>query len=74
MLWEIEAVENLKSGDFVEFVGDLKSGNLCCKKAVKPESIAAIAARNIVRGEVLTYDTEGDNKDLVRLQDPLSRP
>ena len=74
MLWEIEAAENLRSGDFVEFIGDVKTGNLCCRKALKAESIAAMAARNIAKAQVPTYDTAEDTKDLARHNDPASRP
>ena len=72
MRWEINAAEDLSTGDFVEFIADL-NGDLCCKKTAQPEAIAAMAAREIHKGEVLIYDTAGDTKDLVRIKDPFSR-
>lgn len=72
MLWEINAAEDLKAGDFVEFIADL-NGDLCCKKTAQPDAIAAMAARDVTKGELLTYDTANDTKDLVRVKDPFSR-
>ena len=72
MLWKIKATEDLSSGDFVEFVTDI-NGKLSCKEAIKPESITAVTARNIVEGEMLSFDTKRDTKDLVRLREPFSR-
>ncbi len=72
MLWEIEAAEDLKTGDFVEFVTD-QHGKLSCKKALKPELITAMAARNVVKDEMLIFDTDHDTKDLAKLKDPFSR-
>ena len=72
MLWEIEAAEDLKTGDFVEFVTD-QHGKLSCKKALKPELITAMAARNVVKDEMLIFDTDHNTKDLAKLKDPFSR-
>ena len=72
MLWNIK-VENLISGDFVEFITD-RDGKLSCKKALELASISAIAARDIAEGEMLTFDTNGDTKDLTTPQNPISRP
>jgi predicted transcriptional regulator len=72
MLWEIHAAEDLKTGDFVEFIADL-NGVLSCKKTAHPEAIAAMAARDITKGELLTYDTADDTQDLLRVKDPFSR-
>jgi len=72
MLWEIKAGEDLKTGDFVEFVTD-QHGKLSCKKALKPELITAMAARNVVKDEMLIFDTDHDTKDLAKLKDPFSR-
>jgi hypothetical protein len=72
MLWEIKAAEDLKTGDFVELVTD-QHGKLSCKKALKPELITAMAARDIVAGEMLTFDTDDDTKDLAKLKEPFSR-
>ena len=72
MLWNIKAAEDLRSGDFVEFIADL-DGALCCKKTSNPESIAAMAARDIVKGETVIFDTADNTADLVRLKDPFSR-
>jgi len=44
MLWNIK-VENLISGDFVEFIKD-GEGKLSCKKALELGSIRAIVARD----------------------------
>ena len=63
MLWNIKAAENLISCDFVEFIKD-GDGNLSCKKALELGSITAVAARDIAEGEMLTFDTNGDTKDL----------
>ena len=67
MLWNIKAAENLVSGDFVEFITD-RDGKLSCKKALELASISAIAARDIAEGEMLTFDTNGDTKDLATPQ------
>ena len=67
MLWNIKAAENLVSGDFVEFITD-RDGKLSCKKALELASISAIAARDIAEGEMLTFDTNGDTKDLTTPQ------
>ena len=67
MLWNIKAAENLVSGDFVEFITD-RDGKLSCKKALELKSISAIAARDIAEGEVLSFDTNGDTKDLTTPQ------
>jgi hypothetical protein len=48
-------------------------GKLSCKKALKPESITAMAARDIVEDEMLTFDTGDDTTDLAKLKDPFSR-
>jgi hypothetical protein len=72
MLWEIKATEDLKTGDFVELITD-QDGKLSCKKALKPELITAMAARNVVKGEMLTFDTNHDTKDLAKLKAPFSR-
>lgn len=72
MFWEIKAAEDLKTGDFVEFVTD-HHGKLSCKRALKPESITAMAERDIVAGEMLTFDTDNDTKDLAKLKEPFSR-
>jgi hypothetical protein len=73
MLWEIKAAEDLKTGDFVEFVTDQDGSKLSCKKALKPESITAMAARDVVKSEMLTFDTDNDTKDLAKLKEPFSR-
>ena len=49
-------------------MGDL-DGRLCCKKASNPESIAAMAARNIVKGERIIFDIAHNTADLVRLKE-----
>jgi hypothetical protein len=67
MLWNIKAAENLTSGDFVEFTKD-QDGKLSCKRAVELASISAIAARDIAAGEMLSFDTNGDTKDLTTPQ------
>ncbi len=67
MLWNIKAAENLISGDFVEFIKD-QDGKLSCKKALDLASISAIAARDIGEGEILSFDTNGDTKDLTTPQ------
>jgi len=67
MLWNIKAAENLISGDFVEFIKD-GEGKLSCKKAIDLASISAIAARDIAEGEILSFDTNGDTKDLTTPQ------
>ena len=72
MLWEIKAAEDLKTGDPVEFVTD-QDGKLSCKTALKPGSIAAMAARDIVAGEMLAFNTDHDTKDLAKLKEPFSR-
>jgi hypothetical protein len=71
MLWNIQAAENLISGDFVEFVND-RDGKLSCKKALELATIGAIAARDIAKGEMLTFDTNGDTKDLTTPQKATS--
>jgi hypothetical protein len=63
MLWNIKSAENLISGDFAELIKD-GDGNLGCKKILELGSITAIAARGIAEGEILTFDTNGDTKDL----------
>jgi len=73
MLWNIKAVENLVSGDSVEFITD-RDGKLSCKKALELKSISAIAARDIAEGEVLSFDTNGDTKDLKTPQKTTSLP
>jgi SET domain-containing protein len=70
MLWNIK-VENLISGDFVEFIKD-GDGNLSCKKALELGSITAVAARDIAEGELLTFDMNGDTKDLTTPQKATS--
>jgi hypothetical protein len=72
MLWGIKAAEDLKTGDPAEFVTDQDS-KLSCKKALKPESMTAMAARDIVAGEMLMFDTDHDTKDLAELKEPFSR-
>jgi len=72
MLWNIKAAENLISGDFVEFIKD-GDGNLSCKKALELGSITAVAVRDITEGEILTFDTNGDTKDLTTPQKSTSR-
>lgn len=67
MLSNIQAAENLISGDFVEFIKD-GEGKLSCKKALELESIRAIVARDIAEGEMLSFDTNGDTKDLTKPQ------
>ena len=57
MLSNIQAAENLISGDFVEFIKD-GEGKLSCKKALELESIRTIAARDIAEGEMLSCDTK----------------
>ena len=66
MLWNIK-VENLISGDFVEFIKD-GDGNLSCKKTLELASIRATAARDIGKGEMLIFDTNGGTKDLTTPQ------
>ncbi len=66
MVWRVKAVDDLMSGDFVEFVPD-EDGKLSCKKALKLESLSAVAARNIIKGETLTFDTTDDTRDLERV-------
>ena len=73
MLWNIKAAENLVSGDFVEFITD-RDGKLSSKKALELASISAIAARDIAEGEMLTFDTNGDTRDLTTPQKVTSRP
>ena len=72
MLRNIKAAENLTSGDFVQFITD-RDGKLSCKKALKLASISAIAARDIAEGEMLTFDTNGDTKDLTTRKGNLTR-
>ena len=67
MLSNVQAAENLISGDFVEFIKD-GEGKLSCKKALELESIRAIVARDIAEGEMLSFDTNGDTKDLTTPQ------
>lgn len=67
MLSNVQAAENLISGDFVEFIKD-GEGKLSCKKALELESIRAIVARDIAKGEMLSFDTNGDTKDLTTPQ------
>ena len=67
MFWNIKAAENLISGDFVEFIKG-RDGELSCKKALELSSISAIAARDIGESEMLTFDTNGDGKDLTTPQ------
>lgn len=67
MLSNIQAAENLISGDFVEFIKD-GEGKLSCKKALELGSIRAIVARDIAEGEMLSFDTNGDTKDLTKPQ------
>jgi len=67
MLSNIQAGENLISGDFVEFIKD-GEGKLSCKKALELGSIRAIVARDIAEGEMLSFDTNGDTKDLTTPQ------
>src|SRR5580765_7765835 len=69
MLSNIQAAENLISGDFVEFIKD-GEGKLSCKKALELGSIRAIVARDIAEGEMLSFDTNGDTKDLTTPQKP----
>ena len=45
MVWNIQAAEDLISGDFVEFIKD-GEGKLSCKKALELESIRAIGERH----------------------------
>ena len=71
MLWNIIAAENLISGDFVEFIKD-GDGNLSCKKALELGSITAVAVRDIAEGEILTFYTNGDTKDLTTPQKSTS--
>ena len=52
---------------------DGPAGKLSCKKALKPESITAMATRDIVAGEMLMFDTDHDTKDLAELKEPFSR-
>ena len=73
MLWNIKAAENLVPGDFVEFITD-RDGKLSCKKALELARISAIAARDIAEGEVLSFDTNGDTKDLKTPQKTTSLP
>jgi hypothetical protein len=73
MLWNIKAAENLISGDFVEFTKD-QDGKLSCKRALELASISAIAARDIAQGEMLSFDTNGDTKDLKTPQKATSLP
>ena len=67
MLSNIQAAENLISGDFVEFIKD-GEGKLRCKKALELESIRAIVSRDITEGEMLSFDTNGDTEDLTTPQ------
>jgi hypothetical protein len=67
MIWNIRAAEDLVYGDFIEFTTDI-DGKLTCRKAVKPESIAALAGRNIVKSEMLVFDTAHRTTDFVRLR------
>jgi hypothetical protein len=71
MLSNIEAAENLISGDCVEFIKD-GQGKLSCKKALELESIRAIVARDIGEGEMLSFDANGDTKDLTTPQSQSS--
>jgi hypothetical protein len=57
----------LISGEFVQFITD-RDGKLSCKKALELASISAIAARDIAEGEMLTFNTNGDTKDLTAPQ------
>jgi hypothetical protein len=67
--WRVRAVEDLMSGDFIEFAPD-EGGRLSCKKALKLEAITAIAARNILKGETVIFNTTDDTVDLERLREP----
>jgi hypothetical protein len=67
MLWKIKAAENMVSGDFVEFTND-QNGKLSCKKTLELASIRATAARDIGKGEMLIFDTNGGTKDLTTPQ------
>ena len=40
----------------------IRDGKLSCK-CLEPESITAVAARDIVEDEMLTFDTENDSKE-----------
>ena len=71
MLWNLKAAENLISGDFVESIKD-GDGNLSCKKALELGSITAVAVRDIAEGEILTFYTNGDTKDLTAPQKATS--
>ena len=57
MLW------NIKSENLISAIKD-GDGNLSFKKALELGSITAVAARDIAEGEMLTFDTNGDTKDL----------
>ena len=72
MLWNIKASESLITGEFVEFTAD-QDGKLSCKKAINLTSINAIAARDIAAGEMLIFVTNDDTKDLMSLQQAISR-
>jgi hypothetical protein len=65
MIFKVTAMEDIKGGEFVSvFFND--SNQIHCRKALLSEPPDAIAARKIVKDEIISFDTGRDTSDLLR--------
>jgi hypothetical protein len=63
MLVKVIAAEDIKVGAWVGVITG-EDGKLYCRPS--PKSPHAMTARNIVKGEVLAFNTAGNTRDLLR--------
>ncbi len=64
MILEVIALENIKGGESVSVL--FNDNQIHCRKRLPAEPPDAKAARNIVKGEIISFDTGRNTKDLLR--------
>ena len=65
MLLEVTAIEDLHAGAFVSLLFN-DSNQIYCRKSLSQELPDAVAARVILKGDPITFDTGRDTADLLR--------
>ena len=65
MILKVLALENIKGGESVSVLFN-DSNQIHCRKSLASESADGIAARKIVKGEFIIFDTGRNTSDLLR--------
>jgi hypothetical protein len=65
MILKVMALENIKEGESVSVLFN-DSNQIHCRKTLASESADGIAARKIVKGEIISFDTGRSTRDLLR--------